>query len=186
MKKIIGTLSVIILLTSACAKNSNQLASSNPAPVDAVPVPAKLSSDALLGSYRVEHFTAKTIDGDFKVVFPGLVETREIVKENGALVIKQKSSLNGCTREIVSPLNVSIETGIYVRGQFTRETCSGTCPVKVTGYFEGHPEQDPSFNLTCGQNNDKEESGKISLDSSHLQFEVTDGWTLVETSIRTN
>jgi hypothetical protein len=183
MKKIIGTLSVIILLTSACAKNSNQMDSnSNFSSNNAV---GKLSANNLTGSYTVEKFTAKTIDGDFVVTFPGLVETREILNQNGSLVIKQKSSLNGCTRETVSPLDISIEAGIYTRGHFVSEHCDGSCPAKVTGNFQGYQVQDPSFDLACGKNEDHAESGKVSIENDRLLFELTDDYSLVEQLIKT-
>lgn len=188
MKKIIYTLSVVVVLTSACAKNSNKTVSSSDSAVEPLSTSVgKVSSDNLLGSYTVEEFIAKTIDGDFVVSFPGLTETREITKnESGALVIKQKSVLNGCTRETVSPLDISIELGVYTRGQFTHEECSGSCPAKLTGYFEGHEIQDPSFNIGCGKNDDHNESGTATIENGRLLFELTDTYSLVEVNLKTN
>jgi hypothetical protein len=189
MKNLVNTLSVIILLTSACAKNSNKLTSvpndnSSALKNTSSATNDKTFSNDLLGSYTVEKFTAKTIDGDFQLTFPGLTETREIALDQGSLVIKQKSVLNGCTRETVSPLDISVEAGVYTRGHFTAEHCSGTCPAKVTGYFQGYEIQDPNWDLACGKNEDAIESGKIQFENGRLTLEVTNEFTLEETLIR--
>lgn len=179
MKNLVKTLSAIILLTSACAKNSNQTNDgSNKNNNNTV---IKLDANNLLGSYTVEKFVAITIDGEFQVTFPNLVETRKLsLDSKGDLVITQTSSLNGCTREIESPIDINLDLKFYSRGKFTKENCTGTCPAKVTGYFQGYEIQDPSFDLACGKNEDTGESGVAKIENDRLVFEVTNEYSLQE------
>jgi hypothetical protein len=185
MKNLLKSLSVVVLLTSACAKNSNQAKDgSGLNPNNTV---LKSDVDSLMGSYTVEKFIAKTIDGDFQVTFPGLVETREVARDaNGSLILKQKSSLNGCTREIVSPLVLNLDLNSYSRSKFTQEVCTGTCPAPVTGYFQGYTLQDPSFELSCGKNEDSDESGKVKIENNRLVFEVTNEYGFEEHLLKNN
>jgi hypothetical protein len=189
MKKLVNTLSVIILLTSACAKNSNQSGTGEAGPTLFGDGNKKLSEEGLLGSYSVEKIVANTSDGDFRVVFPGLVETREILREGSGLIIKQKSVYNGCTREIISDLSVSLETGSYTRQQFKSETCQGSCPQVMSGSFEGHETfAAPDQPLSCNNNSDQAESGNVTIDANdRLIFSYTDlssGAGLTETNIK--
>jgi hypothetical protein len=185
MNKILKSLGAVILLTSACAKNSNQMDSSSNLSTT-LGVNVKPLSDAVLGSYKVESVTAKTTDGDFKLIISGLVETREILRVNGSLVIKQKSIYKGCTREITSPLDLSFQTGSYTRRHFTHEHCEGTCPVQITGNLEGHSEKILDEQMACGNNLDHNENGGASIVNGRLLFEFTDGPSLVESLVKIN
>jgi hypothetical protein len=131
--------------------------------------------DSLLGSYSVQKIYAKTSDGEIQVTFPGLVQTREITLDtNDSLVLKQKTQLEGCTKEVTWSLAVTGESGAYSLSKPIFEKCFGTCPTKATGYFQGYQVQDSSLNLSCGLSSDKIEIGIIRIENNRLVFEAAE------------
>jgi hypothetical protein len=189
MKNVIGVLSVILLLSSACSKNFASNNTKSNVTSENSTSSSKLDIDSrILGSFTVEKLVAKTNQGDYTITFPGLVETREISVSGNKYVIKQKAIYKGCTRETVSDINISLQTGTYTRQPFKSEVCQGTCPQVLTGRFEGHQSYAaPDEPMGCNNGNDDVENGTVSFENGRLIFVYIDEVSkagLVETNLK--